>query len=445
MISVQKSAMSLAILMLCAMAPTAMGLGAQRVGKYDFTYFTSGDSRATPVQVFDDSKSTYFQFRSGDAIPAIFLEQDGKSSLMVPEFEGPYVRINDVAGQFTLQLGRSQSRVVYGGVPRLNSPQISVQSPNGMSTPYTGAYPSNPNVKLVASLAPTLATINSDALESNSYATPTKGDKVTWKSSETEQTENQVWFPRSSSAVGPLALKAITALVDQARGASNITIVGRDDDSLKEGLDRARALAIQSILIKAGIAQDKITIKTGVQSPSKDKLWASDIRIERVLPTQVARPSSGLAPASTTERSAYVKSNLENLVRSGVLTVDQAQAILRRSGDAPAPAPAPVVAQAPAPTQPPGHPDMPPGGFEIKASDKLVSATIKRWASATGYELIWDAPTSSDAPITGDLRIPSANMKDALERVVGSLQVKGYDIQAAIYTSRHIRISRITK
>jgi hypothetical protein len=48
--------------------------GPDRMGGYDFSYQAIGDQRVKPVQVFDDGRNTYFQFRSGEPIPAIFAD-----------------------------------------------------------------------------------------------------------------------------------------------------------------------------------------------------------------------------------------------------------------------------------------------------------------------------------------------------------------------------------
>lgn len=426
---------------LCALVlgvtPSVIGSAAQRVGQYDFTYFTSGEQRATPVQVFDDGKSTYFQFRAGEAIPAIFNNKDGKVSLLVPYFEGPYIRVQETSGRFTLQLGRAQAQVVYGGAGRDDAPAIEAVNKNGLRTAYTGGgYPANANVKLIASLGPTLSFMSNDALEANSYATPAKGDRVTWKESETEVSDHQVYFVAGTAALGPQAKRALSSMAGQVKGATTITIIGRDDSSEKEGLEKARANNLRDALVKMGISADRITVKIGVVGTPKDKLWPSDIRIERVVPTAIARPSE--APA---EKSAHVQSNVESLVRAGVLTREQAAALLRKGAETRNDA---VVTTAAAP-QPPVNLEVPPSGFDFKAGDKTIAGTIRRWAGATNFQVVWDAAPSVDAPVTGDAVIAAASMKEALDKVVTALQRKGYDIQATVYSNRVVRFTGGTK
>ncbi|ABE47099.1 TcpQ domain-containing protein [Polaromonas sp. JS666] len=426
---------------LCALVlgvtPSVIGSAAQRVGQYDFTYFTSGEQRATPVQVFDDGKSTYFQFRAGEAIPAIFNNKDGKVSLLVPYFEGPYIRVQETSGRFTLQLGRAQAQVVYGGAGRDDAPAIEAVNKNGLRTAYTGGgYPANANVKLIASLGPTLSFMSNDALEANSYATPAKGDRVTWKESETEVSERQVYFATGTAALGPQAKRALSNMSAQVKGATSITIVGRDDSSEKEGLEKARAENLRDALVKMGISGERITVKLGVMGTPKDKLWPSDIRIERVVPTAIARPTE-----AQTDKSAHVQVNVENLVRAGVLTREQGLAILRKGADARSDV---AVAPAAAP-QAPVSLEVPPSGFDFKAGDKTIAGTIRRWAGATNFQVVWDAAPSVDAPVTGDAVIAAASMKEALDKVVTALQRKGYDIQATVYSNRVVRFTGGTK
>ena len=76
---------------------TVQGSAPDRLGAYDFSYQSSGDQRVRPSQVFDDGRSTYFQFRAGEPVPAIFAVTQQGPSLLVPEPEGPYIRVPAVA------------------------------------------------------------------------------------------------------------------------------------------------------------------------------------------------------------------------------------------------------------------------------------------------------------------------------------------------------------
>ena len=89
----------------------------------------------------------------------------------------------------------------------------------------------------------------------------------------------------------------------------------------------------------------------------------------------------------------------------------------------------------------PAYLEAPPAGFDLQTRDATISGSLRRWASATQYQLVWDVPPALDAPVTADVAIGAANMRDALERVLAALQRKGYDLQATVYSNRVIRFS----
>lgn len=433
---------SAAIAGMLAFMPAAMGSAAQRVGAYDFTYLTSGDLRATPVQTFDNGKVTYFQFRAGEQIPAIFSNVNGNIQLLVPTFEGPYVRVESVAARFMLQLGRAQAQVVYGGGGREGALNISSVNDNGLRSAYKGGYPSDPRVKLVASLEPTLPGGDPGAVDANSYATPVKGDRVSWVDSEVQNEAVKVWFPRAQAGLAFAAKRDLLKDMAKFKAATRLTIVGRDDDSYKEGLESARALAIKDLLVKSGVVASRITVKTGVGSDPVKGQWASEIRLETVSPTSVARRDP--AAAALAER----RSHIQALVQDGMLTPEQARAMLTgiasTAGSEGAPqvvATRDIAKPALKEKAPEVPPEVPPGGFDFRANDKTVSQSIKRWAAATKYQIVWEAPSLSDAAITGDGQMVAASMPEAVDKLVAALQRKGYDINATLYSNRVFRFT----
>jgi len=361
--------------------------------------------------------------------------------------------VPELSGRFALQLGRSQAQVIYGGQGRDAGASIAaVNTSNGLKTAYTGnGYPSNPNVKLVATLTSGLETLRNDSLEANSYATPIKGDRVTWKDSEVKTETFQIWFTKGAYILTKYASEQLIANKATYKNATAITVIGRDDDSYKEGLEFERAKAIKAALIKLGVDESKVVVKTGVSGVAQNGRWASDIRVESVMPTQVARADN---PVSKTDKCASVKANLESLVRAGAMTQQQAQAMWRKSTDtscaailetetnAAKPAAKETAVAAAQPAEPPKPLEVPATGFDFKASDRTISNTVRRWAAATNYQVVWDAPASSDAPINGDAVMTAAHMKEALEKIVTSMQNKGYDLQVTLYSNRVIRFTR---
>lgn len=404
----------------------AVGADSARVGPYDFSYVSSGNTRARPVQVFDDGRNTYFQFRSGEAVPAIFTANDGVPELVVPANEGPYVRVPHVRGRFLLQVGRAQAHVIHVAGGRSDAPAISAVSPSGITQPYAaGALPRGGH--LVATMPPVIASTSPDhALDRNSYAMPHKGDRVYWSES-SSHTEHAVSFSRGAYVLSTTARKTLAQLVSAAPRGSRFVAIGRDDDSYKEGLDQARADAMRNALIKAGVSRDRISTRTGVMRKGKARQWDSTLLVE----SRAVAPPMRMAQLTPPEggNNPHVVANIEALLRSGVLDEAQAQALLQRHN----------VSRAPAPAR-----DVPENGFSLLKDDKTIHGAIRRWATALGYEVVWDAPANLDAAIAGDATIPAPNLGEALGRLLRGLKEKGYTLEATIYANRVIRITKAT-
>lgn len=371
----------------------AVGADSARVGAYDFSYLMSGDTRARPVQVFDDGRSTYFQFRAGEPVPAIFAARDGAPALVVPTLEGPYVRVPELHGRFVLQVGRSQAHVVHGDGSRPDAPPVSVVAADGMTAPYSPRATLPAGARLVASLSPSLQdTAQAQAVDRNSYATPARGDRVYW-ATRSDRAEHAVCFQRGGYTLSRDALKAIAAAASGRSGARYI-VIGRDDDTYKEGLEAARASAMRDALVKAGIPQENIALRTGVMKTSATgKEWESTIVVET-------------APEAPVMQAA--------------------------------PPPQPIrVAQASAP-----RPEVPAGGFTLAQADKTIQGAVRRWAQTLDYQLVWEAPAELDAPLGGTVTLPGRNLTEALDVLVRGLKEKGYDLEVTLYANRVIRIAR---
>ena len=425
-----KAAAAAAIVLLNANA--AVGSAKQQVGAYDFTYMTSGSLRAAPVQVFDDGRNTYFQFRAGEAIPAIFAKNNGGMKLLVPTHEGPYIKVSEVHGQFTLQLGRAQAMVVHGAGDRLDVPPIDQLAENGMRTPYSGG-PVRPGSRLVASLAPVVPALVDDAQERNSYATPVRGDRVAWVEPQVSTTEQTIWFPKGSHVLGPQGRKLLAAIAAKVASGDRLEVVGRDDETLKEGLDQARANAMRDALVKAGVSAESITTRVAVAGKQDKNLWESNVRV-----SVEAKPQGARQAGSHQRPMNSNQANIQALVRSGVLTVEQGNAMLRRhSAQAAMDTP-----NGPSLTPPPvAQPAVPAGGFRMLATDKTVQGTVRRWAAAVGHTIVWEVPPELDAQVAGDAAIQASSIKEAIERLLVGLRQAGYALDATVYSNRVIRFT----
>lgn len=428
--TLSRLACGLFMLGLCSVP--AQSADSARVGAYDFSYMLNGDARAKPVQVFDDGRNTYFQFRAGEAVPAIFSAGNGAPQLVVPTHEGPYVRVPEVHGRFVLQVGRAQANVIHAGNERQDAPQVSAVAPNGMTTPYAGEGRLPAGGQLMASLAPVAMNLgNEQALDRNSYATPVKGDRVYWPE-RSEEVEHSVGFARGGYVLSREAQRALAGMARRAAPSARFTVIGRDDDSYKEGLEHARANALRDALAKAGIASERITVRTGVaQQSRKGKLWESTVVVESQSEAPPMRLATRDGASSARAANPAIAGNIEALVRSGVLNRAQAAAILDRHQLA-SQGGSTAAAQ------------VPEGGFTLSAADKTVSGAVRRWAKALSYQVVWDAPAQLDAPIAGDGRIEGQNISEAMDHLVRGLKEKGYALEVTIYANRVIRFSTPT-
>jgi hypothetical protein len=367
----------------------AVGADSVRVGSYDFGYAASGDTRARPVQVFDDGRSTFFQFRAGDPIPAIFSHPNGTPQLLVPMHEGPYVKVADVHGRFVLQVGRSQANVIHAGGSRADAPQLNVVGASGLSSPHAGG-PVPDGSRLVASLAPVTAFgPPDDAAHRNSYATPRKGDAVVWTETEPTREELSLFFARGSAVLTTDARKAIAAAAKAAGLQTRFVVIGRDDDTLKEGLDQLRAERLHTALTKAGVDPSRISSRVGVAGKPRGAAWPSTIHVE-------------------TERVVAIRD---------------------KAPPAPAAVPAPRVAE----VKPP-----PATTWAVRAVDENLEKMFERWALTAGWKVVWrNAP---HIRITGDMEIAKLDFLQAADMVITQSKSAGYRIQARAFSNQVLLI-----
>ena len=172
---------------------------AEIVDSYNFNYAGEGQKSILPTQVFDDGKKTIFQFRPGQRIPAIFIEQDGAwahASLMP---DGAYHSIPKTSTSFKLKIGYAEASVKYTGLDR------------GASTVGN--------------------TVNT--VDKRSYAASAKGDAFIW-TDDLEVGEQSVVFAKNTAKVTPASAKNFAVLARKLANAKSIDVYGYsgvDDDN----------------------------------------------------------------------------------------------------------------------------------------------------------------------------------------------------------------------
>jgi type IV secretion system protein VirB9 len=81
------------------------------------SYSYEGSSKTLPLRMFDDGRSTYFQFRDGQAYPAIFAieGENNAESVVNSSTRGGYVVVDRLARGFALRQGNEVTRIYNDG------------------------------------------------------------------------------------------------------------------------------------------------------------------------------------------------------------------------------------------------------------------------------------------------------------------------------------------
>jgi type IV secretion system protein VirB9 len=82
----------------------------------NFDYTLTGVQALRPVRVWDDDRQTYFEFRQGQPIPAIFAGGPGKDeSLVNSVMRGRIAVVQQLGDRFTLRAGDQMASVARSG------------------------------------------------------------------------------------------------------------------------------------------------------------------------------------------------------------------------------------------------------------------------------------------------------------------------------------------
>lgn len=254
------------------------------------------------------------------------------------------------------------------------------------------------------------------ARSSNSYATPIRGDIAAFTSGRTQQDEYSIPFAQGSHALSAAARRGLEKLATSVSDGASVVVVGREDDSMKEGLEQARARAIRSVLVARGVREENITVRLGVGERA-GKEWLSHVRVLRE-----ARP----------ERTLTAQAG--GASRGDSAALDRARAWQAQQGV--------PASQHAMPAQPGRGVEAPADGFAMSPSDGTISGALRRWAQATGYQVVWEVPRESDPAIRGVGRLNASSIKEAMEALMTGLRDKGYHVDMAIYAANRVIVVR---
>lgn len=409
--------------------PAAQGTSSDRLGGYDFGYEISGDARAKPVQVFDDGRSTYFQFRSGEPIPAIFTAAASGATLQVPQLEGPYVKVAAIAPEYALKLGYGTGRVAYLGANRARPTATATTAPVAAN-----ARPATPPADRLLAASQLVSGMPREmfqapapriALEESSYATPIKGDAVEWSSTTERSKDYPVLFTKDSAKLTPAATKSIRMLVASVRAGARYEVIGRDDENHLERVAEGRAAAVVSALVSAGVARGSITFKTTAEVLESGKgVWqGATVRVwDAALPAPATRSEEEIASVISRLRAGRITAS------EAVALVEQAKRGTASTASTAATAPAPA---APAPAQ--------ITTWAVRKSDDTIEQMLVRWGKEAGWRVVWQG--GPKVPITGDSSLTRPDFLQAADYVVGQAKTAGYKLRATAYSNQTLVIT----
>lgn len=360
------------------------------LGRFTFDYSIIGDSRAKPVQVFDDGSRTYLQFRQGDPIPALLSASGDR--LFMPAIEGPYVVIAGTPRDMVAQMGLARSRITHGSL-MTTAPQA---APTGRPTPPPVAQvlvASAAPVQLPAMSAPAQTAQIPNSWTDNSYATPVRGDRIEWVAgvSSSQKTET-VYFNRGDAKLTREGLSALERLGRSMGNAGQVIVVGRDDDSYREGLGEQRARAMADVLMRVGVPREVIVVRSTGEGQGAIRQGSTIL-----VPSQIRWAEKALIQPPTPGATS------------------QAQAVA---------------------AVPPAHG---PRVWEMRRADQNMEGLLKRWAGEAGWRLVWRG--GPDVAITGDASFSRDSFISAADYVVTQARSAGYRVTATSYSNNTLVIS----
>ena len=421
------------------------GAAAESAGMngFDFSYSIAGDAKVTPIQVFDDGARTYFQFKAGENVPAIFLVHKGKLDLAQIDSRTPYVVVSGVAQRFSLRSGAAIAGVDYVGARR-NEPAVAGARAATERANEAGVPPGN-----VAA-----AGIDGESIEQLLAAIRNSSVRVTRPSAAYEEAQAlegiggpayrtvlraDVPFYRGHPSLGRLGTRALMELVAQARLADRVTVRARSDSAFLAQLAAARGRAIRDYLVSQAVHPEKIEIvedRAAKASGSRD-VFLCEVDLDRSVEPAAARAANnggsaaGIADRRAVKREAQRSPDLMpvlvaamTLMKEGGVSQDTAAAVLAsvisrqdnasRSG---------VEALPRTPL------------WEMSRTDGTLRSALSRWADASGWQLSWEVPF--DYPINLGAQF-QGSFEEAVASVAKSLEQAEMPIQVTFYRANKV-------
>jgi hypothetical protein len=252
-----------------------------------------------------------------------------------------------------------------------------------------------------------------------SSATPNKAVLVELVNQTTPAHDFAIVFPLGRGTLPPDSLKALLILLPTDKSGVTFEVIGRDDETNKEGLPEARTDAVVAVLVAHGVPRENIHARLGEAIPSESNPKSvTGVSIRWVEPVRVK------------EHAVLAQAEQPKPVEKKPV---QQKAITPRTS-------VPAVAAA----QPIREERVPEQiTWQIKKSDETLQVTLKRWALNSGWIIRWkDAP---DVRINSDSSINRAEFIAAADYVIAKAKVLGYRIKASAYSNNVLAIAEGTQ
>lgn len=448
-----------------ALLAVASSTSAAQPGAYDFTYRMGGERTVLPLQVFDDGKETYFQWRaSTQVVPAIIADTPQGPRVATYHRSGAFIVVPGVATSYRLQFGSLTGQVSYAGParavtvgsaptteqpaaqPAMATPAASPSTAMPKATPVVARNAVSSGYVVDASIAGSAAPpagVQTAPAETAGAPTPVVRADVPPAAAGPRTQAVRVPFETGRSQMTAAAQREIRRAFAGEGTITSVTIVGRDDSAAQDGLARSRAMAIRAAAIDAGAPASRIRLIEGLmREGDKATTPTSDLRVVRSSLHKAAHDIAG-EPSTIAEAIAMVARGMRALARMGA--IDQARAdsfvdSLRRMVGMGGPAPTKPDVQTLAPTVTGGVAqgsalDQVTGVWTMLPADGTAQRGLRKWAEQAGMTLDWQADI--DYPINS-LILVRGSAREAVDSVRQSLETASTPLKVQIDNNRII-------
>ena len=203
--------------------------------KYQFDYKVTNGEPIGLVRVFDDSGSTYFQFRGNPPEALVVSAETTNGESIIP---------HELMGNYAVIRGVYRSSSIPAAARSVMIQKLGVIAPMASMRPV---------------ILPKLATHSAPKVE------PAPLPMVVENPPSNSSSIRQIRFRRNSALLGPVARKTLNEVVVAGRAAGDVEIRVRPfypNRLASVQLAESRAKAIRQILLDAGIGESRVRISS---------------------------------------------------------------------------------------------------------------------------------------------------------------------------------------